>query len=321
MRKMGKIKIVAIVGPTASGKTGLAVELAKRFNGEVVSADSMQIYSELSIGTARPSEEEKQGICHHLIGFLDVNEDYSVADYVNDAREAVRDIVSRGKLPILCGGTGLYVDSFLQNTQFEEIESDPIVHEKLLHLAENEGKEKFFERLKAVDPKSAERLHFNNLGRVLRALEVYELTGKTMTELQEQSHREPSPYDVCYIGTTFEDREKLYTRIERRIDSMLDKGILDEARFLLEHDNTSTATQAIGYKEFFPYFQGKSTLEDAVNMLKKETRHYAKRQLTWFRRNEKIHWLFCDHYETQEMLYDEAATIVEHWRYYEEQNA
>lgn len=318
---MEKIKIVAVVGPTASGKTGLAIELAKRFNGEVVSADSMQIYSELSIGTAKPSEEEKQGILHHLMGFLSVNENYSVADYVDDAKKAVADIVSREKIPILCGGTGLYVDSFLQNTQFEEIQSDPTVREKLLRLAEEEGKEQFFERLVRVDPKLAEKLHYNNIGRVLRALEVYELTGKTMSELQEESHSTPSPYDVCYIGVSFDDREKLYDRIEQRVEAMLNEGVLEEARFLFEHANTTTAAQAIGYKEFFPYFRGEISLSEAVEMLKKETRHYAKRQLTWFRRNKEIHWLYRDQYETPEELYSEAFTIVEHWRNYEEQNA
>lgn len=310
-----KIPVIALVGPTASGKTSLAVEIARRCDGEVVSADSMQIYSELSIGTAKPNDGEMHGIPHHLVGFMSISEEYSVANYVDDARKEIREINDRGKIPIVCGGTGLYVDSLLTNTEFSEIKSDPKLRESLFAFAEENGREALFERLKAVDPKTADKLHFNNLGRVVRALEVYEITGKPISEHQRLSRSVPSPYDVCYIGTSYRDREKLYSKIEKRIDAMLSEGLVDEARFLFEHYEHGTAAQAIGYKEFFPYFRGESTLDEAVDLLKRETRRYAKRQLTWFRRNEKINWIYWDDYDSKDKAYSMVFKIIEeHWR-------
>ena len=291
-----KIPLIAVIGPTASGKTGLAVEIAKKFGGEVVSADSMQIYSELTVGTAKPTEKEMEGVPHHLIGHKSIDEEYSVVDYVEEAKNAIADIFSRGKLPVLCGGTGLYVDSLLSNTEFSEIKSDPDVRKKLYDFAEENGNEALFEKLKEIDPETAAKTHANNLIWVVRAMEVYEVTGKTMSEHQKDSHPIPSIYDVCYIGTNFADRDKLYARIEQRIDEMLEEGVEEEARFLFEHNGTCTAAQAIGYKEFYPYFRGKMSREEAILVLKKETRHYAKRQITWFRRNDKINWLFRDEF-------------------------
>ena len=305
-----KIPVIAIIGPTASGKTGLAVEIAKKFNGEVISADSMQIYSELTIGTAKPTEKEMQGIPHHLVGHKSIDEEYSVVNYVEDAKKAIEDVISRGKLPVLCGGTGLYVDSLLTNTEFSEIKSDPEIREKLFVFAKENGNEALFEKLKEIDPVSAAKTHANNLLRVVRALEVYEITGKTMSEHQRDSHPVPSIYDVCYIGTSFSDREKLYARIEKRIDEMLDEGVEAEAKFLFEHDGTCTAAQAIGYKEFYPYFRGEMSREDAIDVLKKETRHYAKRQLTWFKRNDRINWLFRDEFSSSEELYNFAFNLI-----------
>lgn len=305
-----KIPLVAVIGPTASGKTGLAVKIAEKFGGEVVSADSMQIYSELTIGTAKPTEKEMCGIKHHLIGHKSVDEIYSVADYVEEAKKIIEDIRSRGKLPVLCGGTGLYVDSLLSNTEFSEIKSDCEIRKKFFEFAEKNGNEALFEKLKAVDPISASKTHANNLSRVVRALEVFEITGKTMSEHQKDSHPNPSIYDVCYIGTNFSDREKLYQRIEQRIDEMLEEGVEAEARFLFEHNGTCTAAQAIGYKEFYPYFRGEMSREEAIDLLKKETRHYAKRQLTWFRRNEKINWLNRDEFENPEDIYSKAFEII-----------
>ena len=305
-----KIPVIAIIGPTASGKTGLAVEIAKKFNGEVISADSMQIYSELTIGTAKPTEKEMQGIPHHLVGHKSIDEEYSVVNYVEDAKKAIEDVISRGKLPVLCGGTGLYVDSLLTNTEFSEIKSDPEIREKLFIFAKENGNEALFEKLKEIDPVSAAKTHANNLLRVVRALEVYEITGKTMSEHQRDSHPVPSKYDVCYIGTSFSDREKLYARIEKRIDEMLDEGVEAEAKFLFEHDGTCTAAQAIGYKEFYPYFRGEMSREDAIDVLKKETRHYAKRQLTWFKRNDRINWLFRDEFSSSEELYNFAFNLI-----------
>ncbi|MBR3952049.1 MAG: tRNA (adenosine(37)-N6)-dimethylallyltransferase MiaA [Oscillospiraceae bacterium] len=305
-----KIPLIAVIGPTASGKTGLAVAIAKKFGGEVVSADSMQIYSELTIGTAKPTEEEMCGIPHHLVGFKSVDEEYSVVDFVGDAKKAIEDIFSRGKIPVLCGGTGLYVDSLISNTEFSEIESDAEVREKLYDFAKENGNEALFERLMEIDPESAKKTHPNNLTRVVRALEVFEVTGKTMSEHQKDSHPNPSDYEVCYIGTNFAEREKLYVRIEHRIDEMLTEGVEDEARFLFEHAGTCTAAQAIGYKEFYPYFRGEMSREEAIELLKKETRHYAKRQLTWFRRNEKINWLCNDEFPDKKALYEAAFEII-----------
>lgn len=306
-----KIPLIAVIGPTASGKTGLAVEIAKKFGGEVVSADSMQIYSELTVGTAKPTEKEMEGVPHHLIGHKSIDEEYSVVDYVEEAKNVITDIFNRGKLPVLCGGTGLYVDSLLSNTEFSEIKSDPDVRKKLYDFAEENGNEALFEKLKEIDPETAAKTHANNLIRVVRAMEVYEVTGKTMSEHQKDSHPIPSIYDVCYIGTNFSDRDKLYARIEQRIDEMLEEGVEEEARFLFEHNGTCTAAQAIGYKEFYPYFRGKMSREEAISVLKKETRHYAKRQITWFRRNDKINWLFRDEFSEKKDLSEAAFEIIE----------
>lgn len=305
-----KIPVIAVIGPTASGKTGLAVEIAKKIGGEVVSADSMQIYSELTIGTAKPTEEEMEGIKHHLVGHKSIDDEYSVADYVEEAKKAIDDIVLRNKIPVICGGTGLYVDSLLSNTEFSEIKSSPEIREKLFEFAKENGNEALFEKLRIIDPESAAKTHANNLSRVVRALEVFEITGKTMSEHQRDSHPVPSAYDVCYIGTNYSEREKLYARIEQRIDEMLTEGVEEEAKFLFEHNGTCTAAQAIGYKEFYPYFRGEMSREDAVSVLKRETRHYAKRQLTWFRRNPKINWLFRDNYSEKQEFVDEALKIV-----------
>lgn len=306
-----KIPLIAVIGPTASGKTGLAVEIAKKFGGEVVSADSMQIYSELTVGTAKPTEKEMEGVPHHLIGHKSIDEEYSVVDYVEEAKNVITDIFNRGKLPVLCGGTGLYVDSLLSNTEFSEIKSDPDVRKKLYDFAKENGNEALFEKLKEIDPETAAKTHANNLIRVVRAMEVYEVTGKTMSEHQKDSHPIPSIYDVCYIGTNFSDRDKLYARIEQRIDEMLEEGVEEEARFLFEHNGTCTAAQAIGYKEFYPYFRGEMSREDAISVLKKETRHYAKRQITWFRRNDKINWLFRDEFSEKKDLNEAAFEIIE----------
>ena len=308
-----KIPVIAVIGPTASGKTGLAVEIAKKFGGEVVSADSMQIYSELTIGTAKPTEKEMDGVKHHLIGHKSIDDEYSVADYVEEAKKAIDDIVSRNRIPVLCGGTGLYVDSLLSNTEFSEIKSSPEIREKLFEFAKENGNEALFEKLRIIDPESAAKTHANNLSRVVRALEVFEVTGKTMSEHQKDSHPVPSIYEVCYIGTNFADREKLYSRIEQRIDEMLTEGVEKEAKFLFEHNGTCTAAQAIGYKEFYPYFRGEMSREDAISVLKKETRHYAKRQLTWFRRNERINWIFRDEYRKKEDFYKAAFDIIENF--------
>lgn len=289
-----RIPLVAVVGPTASGKSRLAVELALRHNGEVVSADSMQIYKGMCIGTAKPTREEMQGVPHHLINFADMSCTFSVADYVSLAKSCIEEIHTRGKLPIIAGGTGLYVRSLLHNLQFSENDRDEALRRELTEQAKKEGVQSLMDQLQQFDPESAERIHPNNVGRVIRAIEIYRTTGITMTQQIERSRLEPSPYDACIIGLNFEDRQVLYDRINRRVDEMLQAGLVEEAKQVLSQTYSKTALQAIGYKELLPYFQGGISLQQAVENIKQETRRYAKRQLTWFRRDSEIHWIPVD---------------------------
>lgn len=279
-----KIRIVTVAGPTASGKTALAVALAKRLNGEVISADSMQVYAEPRIGTARPDESEMAGIPHHLLGFLPLSQPYSVAQYAEDARAAIADIHSRGKLPILCGGTGLYIQAVTENLSFSPENSHDDCRAELKARAAAEGIEVLLAELTAIDPETAARLHPNDEGRIIRALEVYKMTGRTMTEQRQLSRTQPTPYNNTLLFLDFRNREVLYDRIDRRVDVMLQNGLLAEAETLLAAPTAPTAMQAIGYKELAPYFAGTLTLEEAVDNLKRSTRRYAKRQLSWFRR-------------------------------------
>ncbi len=307
---MDKIFIVVVCGATASGKTRLAIDLAKRFNGEVVSADSMQIYKKLDIASAKPTEEEKDGIVHHLMDFLPPTEPFSVADYVPMAREVIADIHERGKLPIICGGTGLYINSLVDNIEFDDTGSDPEFREKMKRLAEEKGNGFVLEKLREVDPESAERLHENNLSRIIRALEVYHISGKTMTQVQEESRRNPSPYEPCMMMIDYEDREILYERIDRRVDIMLESGLLEEAREFFTHDDYVTAAQAIGYKELKPYFDGEAELSDCIEKLKRETRRYAKRQMTWFRKDRRINRIFSSKSTNYEKILEIAENLV-----------
>ena len=289
-----KPRILAVVGPTASGKTALAVELALRFNGEVISADSMQIYKGMSIATAKPDENEMKGIRHHLIDFLEPTETFSVSDFVNLADRTAKDILSREKLPVLCGGTGLYIRSFVENIQFTEEKSDPALREELNRRYKNEGGEKLIEELSEFDPETAQKLHPSQSKRIVRAIEIYRLSGITMSEAVRRSRSVPSPYDFTIIGITYADRQKLYDRIDRRVDMMLEKGLIEEAKAFYRSAAGCTACAAIGYKELKPYLDGNCSLEEAVQRLKQETRHYAKRQLTWFRKDNNIDWIEAD---------------------------
>lgn len=289
-----RIPVAAVAGPTATGKTRLAVELALRFGGEVISADSMQIYRGLDIGTAKPSQEEMHGVPHHLMDFLDPSEPFSVADYVSLASRKIAEIHSRGRLPIVAGGTGLYLRSLLSNLSFSPQGHDERLREQLRKKAEKHGPEALLEELRSFDPESAARIHPNNVNRVIRAIEIYRVTGVTMTEQAERSRAVPPPYDDVRIGLAYRDRAKLYDAIDRRVDTMMSAGLLREAETVFRMENPATAAQAIGYKEFFPYFDGECSLKDAVARVKAESRHYAKRQLTWFRRDETIRWLFVD---------------------------
>lgn len=279
--------MIAVVGPTASGKTALGVKLALALSGEVVSGDSMQVYTGMDIATAKPTAEEMQGVPHHLIGYVSPHEKYSAARYVADASACISDIVSRGRLPIVVGGTGLYVDSLLQGIEFGEMPDSAEIREKLYARLESEGAEALIAEVRAVDPATAEQLHENNAKRIVRALEIYYLTGKTVTEQKLSSRPQEPPYDALYIFINHADRNVLYDRIDRRVDEMLGRGLLDETRsFARDVQGTdATAVQAIGYKELMPYINGEKDLDECVLSLKTATRHYAKRQITWFSRN------------------------------------
>ncbi len=290
---MEKIKVIVIVGPTASGKTSLSVELAKKLDGEIVSADSMQIYKDMPIASAVPTDAEKQNVPHHLMEFLESGETFSVAQYVKLAKEKIIEITNRGKTPILVGGTGLYVDSLIGGTTFLE-EDTSLIRATLEKEAEEKGIEALFERLKADDPEYAKTLHINNKKRIIRALEMMTAHNKTVTELQREAVKNESIFEPLFIGIRFSDRQKLYDRINRRVDIMLLAGLVEEARKSYEHRGSQTSSQAIGHKELYPYFDGECTLEEATEKLKMETRRYAKRQMTWFKRNEKINWIDAD---------------------------
>ncbi len=285
---MSKPKIVGVVGPTASGKTDYAVRLALEKNGEVVSCDSMQIYRGMDIGTAKPTKDEMRGVPHHMIDICDVNEDFSAAKFVKMARGCIDDILSRGRLPILCGGTGLYFDSVVNNISFTETKSDPEYRESLKKLADEKGVEYMHGMLRGVDPESAEKIHPNNVRRVIRALEIYHLSGRPKSELDVEQRGEPL-YDA-EIYEISRPREELYERINIRVDMMIKAGLEGEVRGLLENgaDINSTAMQAIGYKEMAEYIRGELSFDDAVEKIKQETRRYAKRQITWFKRNKNI---------------------------------
>lgn len=287
-------KIIAIAGPTASGKTALAIEIAKRFDGEVVSCDSMQIYKFMDVGTAKPDKDEIKAVKHHMIDIMHPSEKCSVADFVRLARGCIDDIIGRGKLPILAGGTGLYMDSVLENIVFDDFGSAPDFRAEMQKLADTEGAEAVHCLLMEKDPEAAEKIHPNNVRRVIRALEVCHLTGKTFTQVNLESRREPL-YDALILGIDT-DREILYDRINMRVDKMMDNGLLEEVQTLknMGIDCDTTAMQAIGYKEMLEFIEGRATVDEAVEKIKMESRRYAKRQMTWFRRNEKIQWISAE---------------------------
>ncbi len=310
---LNRIPVVAVVGPTASGKSDLAVEICLEFGGEVVSADSMQIYKGLDISTAKPTEEEKKGVPHHMMDFLDNTESFSVAEYQKMAGECIRDIHSRGKLPVIVGGTGLYIDTLLNNIQLKEDSFDEAVREKLLERVEKEGIENLLDELRGIDPEYAEKMHPNNMKRIVRALEVWYSSGVTMTRQIEESHEE-SPYDVCFIGLDAEDRDFLYERINHRVGIMLQNGLEAEAKDYLSQKNTATSSQAIGCKELKTYFDGEITLAEAADNLRQATRRYAKRQLTWFRRNKEINWIMIDRFNSKTEVQNAAFEIIKKWK-------
>jgi len=290
-------RLVCVMGPTASGKTRLGVELAKRLRGEIVSADSMQIYRGMDIATATPDLAERQGIPHHMMDIADVTQPYSAAQYAEAASACVEDIFARGLQPIVVGGTGFWFDALEGRVQFEDEPDGAEVRAQLQAFAEHNGAAALHERLAAVDPERAAQLHENDVKRVIRALEIYELTGQTMTQRNQAAAAAPLRYETVKIGLNT-DREVLYERIDRRVDVMVEQGLLEEARAMWQRGLGSTAVQAIGYKELFAYFAGAIPLEQALEDIKRESRRYAKRQLTWFRRDPAIHWLDCGSPET-----------------------
>ena len=303
-----KHPVLAVAGPTATGKTALGVALAKQFGGEVISADSMQIYRGLDVGTAKVTAEETQGVPHHCVDFLPPEEVFSVADFTALAARLEQEISARGALPILVGGTGLYIQSFLEGIRFTEEKPSNGLREQLAAELEARGPEAMYAELLSVDPQAAATIHPNNRVRVLRALEHYRATGRRLSEQKAASRPGQRPYRSLVLGLDFADRAQLYRRIDLRVDRMMEQGLLEEARLVYDHrDSYRTAAQAIGYKEFFPYFAGEAELAACVEKLKQASRNYAKRQLTWFRHMEGVVWLQADAPD----LLDEACRRTE----------
>lgn len=300
-----KIPVIVVAGPTASGKTDLAIDIANAVGGEIVSADSMQIYKYMDIGTAKPTKEERKKCPHYLIDFVDPRVEFSVADYVGVAHARIADIVSRGKIPVMCGGTGLYINSVIDDVEFGEYENDMKLREELREIAEKDGGEKLIEMLREFDPVSAERLHPNNLKRVIRAIEFFKISGVPISEHQEETKKKESRYEPIMFLID-RPREELYERINRRVDVMIETGLVDEVKSLLNKGFTRdlNSMQGIGYKEIIAYLEGEISLEEAIDRVKQNSRHYAKRQLTWFRRDERIIKL------NYENAFNEALDII-----------
>ncbi len=288
---MEKQKVIVICGPTASGKTKLSIEIAKKINGEIISADSMQIYKDMTIGTAKPTPEEMQGIKHYLIDFVLPNQRYSVADYNKDALKAIDEIIKKGKTPIVVGGTGLYVNSLIYGIEYSDIEVDIEYREKLEKIAKLEGIERLYEMAKEIDPEAIKNISKNDQKRICRILEIYHTTGKNKTEQEKESRKNGPKYQYLLYGITM-DREKLYDRINKRVDIMINDGLIEEVQNIVKkYDEFPTAMQGLGYKEVVEYLNGITTKEEMIEKIKMETRRYAKRQLTWFKKCENIKWI------------------------------
>ena len=284
-------KVVVICGPTASGKTSLSIELAKKINGQIISADSMQIYDEMDIGTAKPTKEEMQGIKHYLIGNVKPTNRYSVSEYKKDATNAIEETIQDNKFPIIVGGTGLYVDALTKNITYPEIEIDLEYRKQLEELIKENGLESLYEEAKKIDEKAMQTISKNDKKRIMRVLEIYHQTGKTKTQLESESRLTPPPYEYIVFAINME-REKLYERINKRVDIMIDQGLIEEVEALTKkYEEFPTAMQGLGYKEVVSYLKKEITKEEMIEKLKMETRRYAKRQLTWFRKDENIKWI------------------------------
>ena len=310
MTEATKIPVLAVVGPTASGKTASGVMLSQCYHGEVVSADSMQIYEGLDIATAKPTPEEMCGIPHHLIGCVPMDANFSVADYLALAKPVIADIHRRGKLPVLVGGAGMYVSSLLSNVQLAPTRQDARLRAEFQQYAAAHGNEALHQKLAQLDPEAAAAIHPNNLVRVVRALEVCTLTGKTFTACKAESRIIPSPYHSLQIGLMYEDRQVLYDRIDRRVDEMVRAGMVEEAHAVYQNEALRTAYHAIGYKELIPYFENTMPLGECLDKIKQESRRYAKRQLTWFRKNPDIQWIILSKFDKKQEILEKCKKTI-----------
>ena len=304
--KNDKEKVIVICGPTASGKTALSIELAKKINGEIISCDSMQIYKDMNIGTAKPTKEEMQGIKHYLIDCISPNERYSVADYKKEAKKYIKEIIQKGKTPIIVGGTGLYLDSLIYEIEYPEIEFDKKYRKMLEERVKKEGLETLYAEAKKIDPRAIEKISPNDEKRILRILEIYKATGKSKTEQEEESRKKEVEYDYKVYALNW-DRGILYERINKRVDIMIEQGLIEEVKNILKkYKEFPTAMQGLGYKEVVEYLQNKITKDEMIEKIKTETRRYAKRQLTWFRKNKQTIWL-----NGQEKIQNNIKIILE----------
>ncbi|MCX7922934.1 MAG: tRNA (adenosine(37)-N6)-dimethylallyltransferase MiaA [Clostridia bacterium] len=307
--------VIVLIGPTASGKTKLSVELAKKIGGDIISADSMQIYKYMDIGTAKPDKEEMQGIKHYLIDEVYPDEEFNVARFQETATEYIEQIIAADKVPIVAGGTGLYVNSLVYNINFSETISDWELRERLKKEAEEKGNDYLHARLREIDPEAADSIHPNNVKRVIRAIEVYEYTKKPISYHQQNSRQIPPKYNFILIGLTM-DREKLYDRINKRVDLMVEKGLVDEVKKLMElgYDKSHVAMQGIGYKEILAYLRGEISIDEAVYQIKIGTRHYAKRQITWFKRLENVFWVNTDEFNNESQILEYIFEYIQRKR-------
>ena len=304
-----KKKVICVLGPTASGKTELGIKIAEKLNGEIICADSMQIYKGMSVASAAPTEDERKRVPHHLAEFLNYDESFTVGEYVKSARAKIEELLKRGVTPVIVGGTGLYISSLADNIIFTEAQTDKQLRGRLEKRMEEIGAEAMLDELGKLDSAAAEKLHPNNKRRIIRAFEIYETTGLTVTEQNRVSRREENPYEYVMLGINYKDRQKLYDRINLRVDKMVENGLVPEAQtaFKNQKGTSDGAVQAIGHKELFPYFNGECSLEECIEKLKQSTRRYAKRQLTWFSRDERINWLYPDE---DEDIFKRAINII-----------
>ena len=312
VKQQEKKPLIILTGPTAAGKTSLSIELAKSIGGEIISADSMQIYKKMDIGTAKIRPEEMQGVPHYLIDELDPSEEFNVVSFVEKSKEAMKKIYAAGHIPIVVGGTGFYIQALLYDIDFSQHEEKESYRKELEQLAIEKGKEYLYEILKKKDPEYAQLVHFNNVKKVIRALEYYKETGQKLSEHNKEQRQKESPYNFAYF-VLYHDRDILYDRINQRVDIMMEQGLLFEVKKLVEEGYTKNlvSMQGLGYKEFFDYFDGRMTLEETVEKVKRDTRHFAKRQLTWFRREKEVIWLNKKEYEQEKELLDSVLNILE----------